>query len=322
MKKTIILGLQTLVSAGLLAWIFSKPDFRAQAWQIVVSAQPGWLVTGVLVAGACNLIGVVRWNIFLRMQGIRIPGWDVFRISFVGLFFNNFLVGAVGGDVVKVVWLAAKGHRKSAALLSVLMDRMSGFPPLILASLVFILWRLDWLMQSEVVAGLIHFVFIYLAVVTVLLVLSFVLSATDLIQRLPQRFPALEHLLEFNAAYLQFVKCWRQTLWASGLSLLILLGHFLTFYCSARAFALQLPLMDFFAFMPAVDIISALPVSLGGLGVREQLFATLLGDLAGVPAAQAVSISLAGALLAMVWGLFGLALLPSYRRVVGREAAS
>ena len=77
------------------------------------------------------------------------------RLSFVGLFFNNFLVGAVGGDAVKVVWLAAKGHRKTAALLSVLMDRMSGFGALILCSLIFMLWRLDWLMRSAVVAGLI-----------------------------------------------------------------------------------------------------------------------------------------------------------------------
>lgn len=319
MKKRLLLTLQTLVSIGLLVWIFWKPEFRAQAWQVISQARPGWLVAGFLVAGLANLLGVVRWNVFLRMQGLRLPGWDVLRISFVGLFFNNFLVGAVGGDVVKVVWLAARGHRKSSALLSVLMDRMSGLPPLIVASLVFILWRLDWLQQSPVVAGVTHFIFVYLGVVTALMVLSFVLASTRLIHRLPERFPGRAQIHEFNTAYLEFIKCWPRTLWASFLSLLILLIHFFTFYCSARAFDLQLPLMDFFALMPAVDIISAMPVSLGGFGVREQLFVTLLGDLAGVPAAQAVSISLGGALLAMVWGLAGLALLPSYRRVVRRE---
>ena len=73
---------------------------------------------------------------------------------------------------------------------------------------------------------------------------------------------------------------------------------------------------EFLAFMPAVDIISALPISLGGFGVREQLFATVLGDLWGAPAAQAVSISLGGASLSILWGLLGLALLPAYNRAL------
>ncbi len=319
MKKRLIIVLQTLVSVGLLGWIFWKPDFRDQAWQVLTSAHIGWLAAGFFVAGLGNLMGVVRWNIFLRMQGIFLPPGEVLRISFFGLFLNNFLVGAVGGDVGKVVWLAAKGHRKSSALLSVMMDRMSGLVPLILASLVFILWRLEWLMQSAVVAGVIRFVFGYLFVVSALLAVSFVLAATKLIDRLPARLPGREAIREFNAAYLLFVKCWRPTLGASGLSLLILLGHFLTFYCSARAFGLRLPVLDFFAIMPAVDIISALPVSLGGFGVREQLFATVLGDLCGVPAALAVSVSLGGALLTMVWGVFGLFFLPSYRQALGGE---
>ena len=131
MKKWVPLFLQSLVSVALLAWIFWKEDFRTRTWHVLTSADPGWLTAGFLAAGVGNLLGVVRWAIFLRVLGIRLPAWDVVRLSFVGLFFNNFLVGAVGGDAVKVVWLAAKGHRKTAALLSVIMDRMSGFGALI-----------------------------------------------------------------------------------------------------------------------------------------------------------------------------------------------
>jgi uncharacterized protein (TIRG00374 family) len=316
MKKWLPLLLQTLVSAGLLAWIFWRPEFRAQAWQVVTSADPFWLAAGFLVAGVGNFLGVARWAVFLRVLRISLPAWEVLRLSFIGLLFNNFLVGAVGGDAVKVVWLAAKGHNKTSALLSVLMDRMSGLGALVLCSLTFMLWRLDWLMGSAVVAGVIKFVFVYLAVVVVLLVFSFVISARGLTDRLPAWLPARRTILEFTSAYIQFVAAWRQTLFASFLSVFILLAYFATFYCSARAFGVQIPVVDFFAFMPAVDIISALPVSLGGLGVREQLFATVLGDLCGVPTAQAVSVSLGGAVLSMVWGLFGLALLPSYRQAV------
>lgn len=316
MKKWLPLVLQSLVSAGLLAWIFWQPEFRAQAWQVATSADPAWLAAGFVLAGLGNLLGVVRWGVFLRVLKIPLPAWEILRLSFVGLLFNNFLVGAVGGDAVKVVWLAAKGHNKTSSLLSVLMDRMSGLGALVLCSLTFMLWRLDWLMASAVVAGVIKFVFGYLMIVLLLLAFSFVISARGLTDRLPARLPGRRTILEFTSAYIQFVAAWRQTLLASFLSIFILLAYFATFYCSARAFGVVLPVVDFFAFMPAVDIISALPVSLNGLGVREKLFATVLGDLAGVPLAQAVSVSLGGAVLSLVWGLFGLALLPSYRQVV------
>ena len=318
MRRSGLLLIQSLVSVALLVWIFWKEDFRVRTWQVLTSAHPGWLAAGFLVAGVGNLVGVVRWGIFLRVLGIRLPAWDVFRLSFVGLFFNNFLVGAVGGDAVKVVWLAAKGHGKTAALLSVLMDRMSGFGALILCSLIFMLLRLDWLMQSAVVASLIRGVFVYLAAVVVLMAFSFLMSARGFTRRLPQGFPGRKMITDFTEAYFQFVSAWRQTLLASLLSIVMLLAYFLTFYSSARAFGLKVPLGEFLAFMPAVDIISALPISLGGFGVREQLFATVLGDLWGAPAAQAVSISLGGASLSLLWGLFGLALLPAYHRAVGR----
>ena len=318
MKKWTPIFLQSLVSIALLVWIFWNEDFRMRTWQILTSADPGWLMAGFLVAGAGNLISVVRWGIFLRVLGISISAWDTLRLSFVGLFFNTFLVGAVGGDAVKVVWLVAKGQPKTAALLSVLMDRMSGFGALILCSAVFMIWRLDWLMRSTLVAGLIKGVFAYLLLVVLLLGVSFLLSARGLTSRLPPRFPLRKIIIEFTETYLQFVIAWRQTFVASLLSILVLLAYFATFYLSGRAFGLHVPMVEFFALMPAVDIISALPISLGGFGVREQLFVTLLGDLWGVPAAQAVSISLGGALLSMLWGLFGLLVLPAYHQAAGR----
>jgi len=314
-KKAAVVILQSLISVALLAWIFHEPKFRAEAWSTLSSARPEWIVIGLVVAGVGCFVGVVRWGIFLRVMGIHISAWETVRLSFVGLFFNNFLVGAVGGDVVKVVWLASKGHKKSSALLSVLMDRMSGFGALVVFSLVFMAGRLEWLQRSGVVAGLIHFTFAYLLGSLMLLVLSFLLCRKGAAY-IPAWVPQREKLGELALAYFQFVAAWRATLLASLLSGVILLTYFLTFYCAALAVEVKIPLLDFLAFMPAVDIISALPISLSGFGVREQLFATLLGELCAVPKASAVSISLGGAFLSMVWSLLGAALLPGYRKTV------
>lgn len=318
-KKWLPLLLQSLVSVAFLAWIFREESFRASIGGVVASALPGWLLLAVLVAGIANIVGIVRWGIFLRMQGIHIGAGEIVRIGFVGLFCNLFLVGAVGGDAVKVVWLATKGHSKSGALLSVLMDRMSGLIPLVVCSALFILLRLDWLMQSAAVAATIKFVFIYLAVVAVLLGLSFVPLMAGSQHGLPVWLPVRHKILEFGEAYALFLRCWKQTLVATFFSLVILLLHFLTFFLCAQAFLVRIPILNFFAMMPAVDIISALPISLGGVGVREQLFATLLGDLCGVAAPVAVSISLAGFLASSLWGLAGLFFMPSVRSASSRS---
>ena len=103
MSKRIFVIFQTLVSMGFLIWIFWRQEFRDQIWRVLAGADERWLLAGFATAGVASFLGVLRWNIFLRIQGISLTPWEVIRISFVGLFFNNFLFGSVGGDVVKVV---------------------------------------------------------------------------------------------------------------------------------------------------------------------------------------------------------------------------
>lgn len=315
MKKKLLLFLQIGVSLGLLIWLFQRDDLRGQVSQVLREAEPTWLLAGFLVAGIGNFLGIWRWGIFVNMLHLRVPPWDVVRIGLVGLLFNSFLIGAVGGDAVKVLWLVARKEKKSAALLSVAMDRMSGVIALVMVSLVFMLWRLDWLQQSTTVTRLVHFIFGYLAILVFLLVFSFGIAWKKVIDWLPTRTPGYARIREFSATYRLFISQWPRTLLGIALSVLGFFTYFLTFYCAARAFQVQIPLPNFFAIMPTIDLIASLPVSIGGFGVREHLFTVLLGELASVPAAQAVLISLGGTLLTMVWGLGGLIAFPSYKRL-------
>ncbi|MEO7932080.1 MAG: lysylphosphatidylglycerol synthase transmembrane domain-containing protein [Chthoniobacterales bacterium] len=313
MKKKLLLIFQVLVSLGLLVWLFRKQELRAQFIEVVTHAHPGWLAAGLLIAGIGNFLGLFRWGIFVRMLGLQVNSRDVFRIGLVGLFFNNFLVGAVGGDAVKVIWLSARGHKKSLALMSVAMDRMSGIMALIFCSLLFITPRLDWLRQDPTVASLTRVICIYLFSIAFLFTVSLLVASKGIAKHIPSWGPGRSQMMELEAAYRQYIEHWRQALIAAGVSVFMFVAYFMTFYCSARAFQVQVPVLDFLAFMPTVDIIAALPLSVGGFGVREHLFTVLLGNLSHVEAAPAVLVSLGGALLTMVWGLGGLLVLPSYR---------
>ncbi len=313
MKKKLLPIFQVLVSFGLLLWLFRRRDLRAQFIEVVTQAHPGWLVAGLLIAGVGNFLGLFRWGIFIRILGLQVTTRDVFRIGLVGLFFNSFLLGAVGGDAVKVIWLAARGHKKSLALMSVAMDRMSGIIALIFCSLLFITPRLEWLRQDPTVAGLTRVIIVYLLSIAFLFAISLLVASIGVAKYIPAWGPGRSRMLELEAAYRQYIGHWRQALMAAGVSVFMFVAYFMTFYCSARAFAVEVPVLDFLAFMPTVDIIAALPLSVGGFGIREHLFTVLLGNLCHVKPAYAVLVSLAGALLTMAWGLGGLIVLPSYR---------
>ena len=313
MKRKVFLAIQILVSLVLLAWLFQHQNFRVRMGQILAEAHPGWLLLGFLIAGIGSFLGIFRWGIFVQMLGLQINNREIVRMGLVALFFNNFLIGTVGGDAVKVIWLASRGKSKSLALMSVAMDRMSGIMALVFCSFLFMIPRLDWLRQSEAVAALTRVIFVFLFVITGLFFLSLIGAYKKPARWLPERFPGRTKMIEMETAYGSFLPHWRSALVAGGISVFMFVTYYLTFYCAARAFDVKIPILDFVALMPTVDIISALPLSVGGFGVREHLFTVLLGDLCSVPSAQAVLISLGGAFLTMAWGLAGLIALPSYR---------
>lgn len=318
MKNRLIIALQTLVTVGLLFWLFRQPEIREGTAEVLRGAQPGWLVLAVMVAGMENFLGLLRWRIFLHLVGIELTFWESARLFYFGLFCNFVLVGAVGGDSVKVVVLIGQGYRKSAAVFSVLLDRLSGIGALVLTSAIFIGTHYTWLAGSPVVAGLVHFVFIYLGVVLLGLGISFVAAWTGFAENSPRWLPFRQRLDQLCRMYWLLLREWRSSLLAAGLSCLMLLGYFTIFFAAMRAFEVRLSLGEVYALMPAVDIITALPISLGGVGVREKLFTILLGDLAGAAPATAVWVSLSGYLATLFWGVLGVLAWPFFRGFIRR----
>jgi uncharacterized membrane protein YbhN (UPF0104 family) len=313
MKRWIILALQTLVTVGLFAWFFHKPEFREQAVKAITTASPLWLLAGFAIAGVENFLGVLRWYVFLRLLKIDLPFRKIVRIYYLGLFLNVFLFGVIGGDIIKVAYLVQKGYRTSHALLSVVMDRISGLGALLLATAIFTTLRYNWLMQSPVVGSMLHFVYLYLGVITVLLALSFVGARHGALGNLPRWAPLRDRVIELGQTYYSFIGAWRRAFVAVGISILMVALYFAVFYCAVRAYNAGVTFIDLAAIMPAIDVISALPISIGGMGVREQLFVLTLGSLCGVAEGVAASISMTGFLLASSWGLAGVATLPLYK---------
>jgi uncharacterized membrane protein YbhN (UPF0104 family) len=132
-KRTLINVGKYVLAVGLLAYVVHKywaPEGGkglAYVWQrYVVEGQPihtGFLAAAFCLYGAAMLLTLFRWYILVRAQGLPFRVTDALRLGMVGLFFNTFLPGSVGGDIVKAAALARGQSRRTVAVATVIMDR-------------------------------------------------------------------------------------------------------------------------------------------------------------------------------------------------------
>ena len=318
MKKTLLTLLQIAVTVGVLYLLLRDPQKRAEMVRVIEGANQFWLAIGALVYVGVEARSAVRWQLLLRVQGVKLGMWRTLSLVFIGVFFNFFIPGGTGGDVVKIFYLLKETPgQRMAAVLATLMDRLLGLIAMVLLGGITIWLQWDWLTQSSATTNYLWTALIVLGVCLTLITFSFIISGLGLVHRLPDRFPGREKLAELALGYNLYRRAWPITLASLGISVVAHLGYFSTFYFAARSLslpAIQLPsLGELFTIMPVVNTITSLPISIGGLGVREGLFQVFLGKLSGISSAVAVVISSTGFVLTAVSGAIGGALYLFYR---------
>jgi uncharacterized protein (TIRG00374 family) len=274
------------------------------------NANVAWLLLGFAMYGVVELIAGWRWQLLLRVQGISLGWFRLFCLLLIGVFFNFIIPGGTGGDVIKLFYLLKETPgKRTVALLSVLVDRLIGLIALAVLAAVLTAASWQWLMSSPDVAKCTWPAIIILGASFMGLHGSYLITSRGWIHRLPARLPGRDKLAELALAYNLYGRAWKSTLTAFGLSFLAHLCYFSVFYCAGQALRHDGVRMPTFAemctIMPLVSTISSMPISLGGLGVREGLFQIFLNRLCGVPVSDALLLSLNGYFLTFFWGLIG-----------------
>ncbi len=308
-KKTLVTALQVAVTGGLLAWLFRDGKQNREMLTALSHANLLWIAAAFGVYGIVVLSAVTRWKILLGVQGIHIPWTRIASLFMIGLLFNPFLPGGTGGDVAKIFYLLKETpDKKPAALLAVLMDRLTGLFGLILIAGTVMAIRYQWLTQP---AGVAHWLLVILVIFggsLAFIIASFAVTSLGLVHKLPERMPLRDKLVDISVAYNQYGRAWRTSLLALALCVPVHLGSFTLFYCVGQAFtesASRGSLMDYWGIMPIVGTIAALPISIGGTGPREMVFIDLLGGLCGITPSVAKLISLTGYFVLILWSMAG-----------------
>ena len=308
-KKLLTIG-QIGVTLTILYFVFRDPVKRAQMAEAISNANHLWLLGGFVLYGLVELIGVWRWHLLLKVQGITLHWTRLIALLLIGLFFNYFIPGGTGGDVVKIFYLLKETPgQRGQALLSVLVDRLIGIIALCVFAGVLAVMHWSWLTSSPDTGNYVWATLILLGSSLGGLHFTYIVTKHGWIHKLPAKFPGRDKLAELALAYNLYGKAWRVTLIALVISILAHAGYYGVFSCAAESFrqpTVRVPsYLELCVIMPVVSTITAMPISLGGIGVRERLFEIFLGALCGVTPAVAVVISSVGYLLTLAWGLLG-----------------
>src|SRR5438105_4664759 len=288
MKKILITLIQLSVTALLLWYVFHDANQRQQMKVALAAADYRWVGAAILAYVMVEIAAAIRWQILLRVQKIRLNFPRLSGLFLIGMFYNQFLPGGTGGDIIKsYLLLKETPEHKAGALLAVVFDRLIGLVALVAITVTLVSLRFDILSKSPETRRLLWILLFLLGSSITALLTSFIISGFNLFHWLPHKFPGREKLIEVSASYHLYARHWFGTLLAFGASLVAHLATFTTFLCVAYAFHSGVKLIDFFAVLPVERTLTALPISFAGVGLREQILQVMLNNLCGVPVAVA-----------------------------------
>lgn len=319
-RARLLLALKIALSAILIVILVRRMP-AGQVSAALRGADPAWLFGAAALLFFSHVLASWQWGRLLTAAGIRIPFWKVLAYYHVGLFFNNFLPANVGGDIARVVDASRYAATRSAALATVLLDRMIGTVSLAGLALVTTLPALDRFDLTLLYLALLGFFTLSVIVVWAVFhprmrqVMEAVLARIGL----GRWTPALEEL----ASRLGHYRGQRRLLLSLlALSLVTQVSRVGVHALVGRALGLDVALPYFFLFVPLLAVIVSLPISLNGIGVREGAGVLLFG-LVGVDRAPAFSLQfttyLVSVAVSLLGGLVFLARMP-HRRAEARQA--
>jgi len=223
-------------------------------------------------------------------------------LYFVGVFFNNFMVGNIGGDAVRVYDLKRLTGKGVSGFAATFLDRFIGLFVLILFSAIAFaasghLWSvsigLPILALSVGLLGILSFGFSRRLSIRLLGIAEKVL---------PNRVISL--LEDIRQAFLTYRHAYGVVIRVGCVAVGVQVCRIAVYYSTSLALGQDVSFLHFLVFIPLIAIVAAVPISFGGIGVREQMGALLFGQV-GVEPATALAMMFLGYLAGILASLFG-----------------
>ncbi len=283
--------MRILISAGLLWFVLRNVEYSALAANLELVARRWPIVIAALLLPALGLVvAAVRWQFLLAGYGDRPPVRTLISAQLVGGFFNLFFPSTLGGDVARSWWVARPLGSSVASLTVVGLDRAIGVVGIcFVAAVAAVLYPgpglpsagAFWTVEGVVIVGTIVLIAIGPAVLA--RVGTWIGSRSGL-RRLERPIRLMHQAWVLSRRDTR--RLFGALLMSVTLQLLIVLQY------SMLAIALDVPVspLALGVVIPVVTLITLVPVSINGIGLRETALA-VLGAPFGVGAADAVAMA-------------------------------
>ena len=301
MKRLHKTGIKLCVSVGLIAYLGSQLALDDLAG-IFAQMQLDLFVSAVLFFVLSNGLGAVQWYLLLRAQDLVVSFRQALIFYFIGVFFNNVLLGNIGGDALRIYNIRRLTGRASGGVAATFMDRFIGlFSTCSLALVAYPLiatieraWLVSVLLP--VLLGLIVLLVMGLsrrigAFLEGLIVRLLPAQVGELVGKLRQSIVVYRHRVGLLFA-----------VWL--ISVGVQSSRILVYWMAGLALGMDPGLVFFVCFQPVAAVLAALPISIGGLGVREGTLVGLFSSV-GIGRELATAMSLLGYIAGLLASLLG-----------------
>ncbi|MDZ7271136.1 MAG: flippase-like domain-containing protein [candidate division KSB1 bacterium] len=303
-RRLVLLALRAAVSLLLIGLLFLRANVR-EIWSAMRQAEAGPLAAAFALLFVGYIISTLRWQFLLRALEIHLPFRSLLASYCVAIFVGNFLPSTVGGDAVRAYDTVRLSGRKGAPIAAVLVDRLLGVLALVLFAALVVVGgakgevALPWLRVG-----------ILLGLVAVVALVVWIFAGRkeaggEVDPPLSGAQRGLAGLARRSiAAFRAFGGKTSALGMGIGYSLLLQANVVLHFYLIAKAVGINLGIGHFFFVVPVATLLTMLPISINGIGIRENAFVFLLSPF-GVPPSTTIAFTWIGFGMILLYGAMG-----------------
>jgi uncharacterized membrane protein YbhN (UPF0104 family) len=299
-KPALVFLLKLIVSVGLIGYFLAHIHIE-RSITTLSAANFSLIILALLIYLVSQLLSAVRWTVLVRPLGIGTPFKDMVSYYLIGMFFNLFAPGTVGGDVSRVYYLVKEQRREqnghtgptARAAMSVLMDRALGMMVLVWIGAAGLFLFPGYPVPSSIRS------------LTALLAAGFVVSifVAPVLRRLLPEY-GYSIMVKLRLMLRCYESHWPAVVGGIGLSVAVHLIQAAMHVVMGHALNLVIPFSYCLIMYPLVGTFAAIPISLNGLGLREGGYMFLLG-LIGVTSENGIAFAFLLLLIVALDSLIG-----------------
>lgn len=254
--------------------------FKSFSWSSVLQKLQHLDDGLVVVAVIIGLIGVIlssyQWQSLLHGEGIRIDLRRLINLYLIGIAFNHFLPTGMGGDVIKAYSVGKEGRNPGGSVSAVIMSRVTGFAGMLLVSVpALIIWHHTFALWI-----LIMFMFACLGMCAALICTYMAVTLLPkCIKGKWTHYRFVISLLEIGTTLHKSLKHPRALCAATVYGILFHISAALNYYAFAMLLHVHVPFPFYLVAIPFVSLISFVPTTINGYGLREKAFISIFSTM-------------------------------------------